>query len=67
MSMLAEAGVGGFIGKGILDVRVPGIDIFPSVSCSWGPSSGFYLYAASIVILFILIFVIFSGKIFKKR
>ena len=67
MSMLAEVGVGDFMGKGILDVSVPGKDIVPSVSCSWGPSLGFYLYVISIVILFIVIVGILSRKYFKSR
>ncbi len=67
MSMLAEVGVGDFMGKGILDVSVPGEDILPSVSCSWGPGLGFYLYVISIVILFIVIIGIISRKYFKNR
>jgi len=64
MSLLAEVGVGDFMGKGILDVSVPGEDVLPSISCSWGPSFGFYLYVISIVILFIEIIGITSRKYF---
>jgi len=67
MSMLAEVGVGGFMGKGILDVSISGKDIVPSVSYSWGPSLGFYLYVISIFILFIVIVGILSRKYFKSR
>ena len=67
MSTLTELGVGGFIGKGLLDVSIPGKDISPSVSCSWGPSLGFYLYVISIVILFIVIIEILSKKYFKSK
>ncbi|MCK5030123.1 MAG: carboxypeptidase regulatory-like domain-containing protein, partial [Thermoplasmatales archaeon] len=67
MSTLTEVGVGGFIGKGPLDVSIPGKDIAPSVSCSWGPSLGFYLYVISIVILFIVIIGILSKKYFKSK
>ena len=67
MSMLAEVGVGDFMGKGILDVSIPGKDTFPSISCSWGPSLGFHLYVISIVILFIVIVRILSRKYFKSR
>ena len=64
MSILAEVGVGDFMGKGILDVSVPGEDVIPSISCSWGPSLGFYLYVISIVVLFIEIIGITSRKYF---
>ena len=67
MSMLAEVGVGDLMGKGILDVSIPGKDIVPSVSCSWGPSLGFYLYVISIFILFIVLAGILSRKYFKSR
>ena len=67
MSTLTEVGIGGFIGKGPLDVSIPGKDIAPSVSCSWGPSLGFYIYIISIVILFIVITEILSKKYFKSK
>jgi hypothetical protein len=67
MSTLTEVGVGYFMGKGILDVHIPGKDMAPSVSCSWGPSLGFYLYVISIVILFIVIIGILSKKYFKSK
>jgi len=55
------------MGKGILDVSIPGKDMVPSVSCSWGPSLGFYLYVISIIILFIVIIGILSKKYFKNK
>ena len=67
MSMLAEVGVGEFMGRGVLDVSVPGENMVPSVSCSWGPGLGFYFYVISIVILFIVIVGTLSGKYFKSR
>jgi hypothetical protein len=67
MSTLTEVGVGGFIGKGLLDISIPGKDIAPSVSCSWGPSLGFYLYVISIAVLFIVIIEILSKKYFKSK
>jgi len=66
MNELAEVGIGSFIGSGNLDVSIAGEEIAATIDCSWGPSSGFFLYVLSIGILFLL--VLFNIKtIFKKR
>ena len=54
MSQLAEFGVGSFIGSGNLDISIPGEGTYETLSCSWGPSTGFYLLLLSIVILVII-------------
>ncbi len=69
MSELANQTVGSFIGGGNLDVNIPGEKLYETISCSWGPSIGFYLLLCSIAIL---IFVSYSDfrtiilKILKK-
>jgi hypothetical protein len=53
MSELTKLTVGGFIGDGDLDIRIPGETIYKTMSCSWGPNIGYHLFIASIVSLLI--------------
>jgi len=50
MSTLSEITVGTFFGKGILTISTAGQTDFTSISCNWGPSSGFYLLLLSTII-----------------
>jgi len=52
MSEYANLTVGGFIGKGNIDVSIPGEDIYYSVASSWGPGLGYYLIILSIIFVF---------------
>ena len=51
MSQLTELGVGSFMGNGDLEISLPGLGDVKTLSCSWGPSFGFYLGFISIIIL----------------
>ena len=64
VSELSKVGVGGFIGSGKMDIKIPG-DGISLTDCSWGPSIGFYLILISIVILLIFNFYKFIRAIKK--
>jgi hypothetical protein len=49
MSLLAEVGIGSFLGEGFIDIGVPDQEGLYQVLCSWGPNLGFYLYIVPIV------------------
>jgi len=66
MSELANETVGSFIGDGNLDVSIPGEKLYETISCSWGPSIGFYLLLCSIGVLIFAFYLITRKTIFKK-
>ncbi len=49
-SQLAEIGVGSFSGSGEVTVAIPGQSTC-EIGCTWGPSSGFYLFAGTTSII----------------
>jgi len=51
MSAFTEAGVGSFMGQGILPVSIPGEEFIEPTLCHWGPGIGFWLYVLSGIIL----------------
>jgi hypothetical protein len=51
MSEFAKTTVGGFFGSGPLEIVIPGEKMFVTMSCSWGPSIGFFLLLTSIIFL----------------
>jgi len=53
MTELGNVTVGSFIGEGNLNINIPGEKLSESISCSWGPSIGFYLLLCALVILII--------------
>ena len=67
MSELSKVSIGTIIGKGYLDVGVPGESQIHSVLCNWGPSIGFYIYLIAIVFLLMTISIIFFTKKEKKQ
>jgi len=57
MGTFAEVGVGSFSGQGMLPVTIPGEENVVQINCSWGPTTGFYLSALSVLVMvFLLIF-----------
>jgi hypothetical protein len=66
MNELASVGVGGFIGDGTLDIGIPGEDTSVSMVCSWGPSTGFYLYLVSILLMFAVLLCKIRTRFVKK-
>jgi hypothetical protein len=60
MTQVTEVGVGSFIGNGDLEFNIPGEEIYETLSSSWGPSFGFYLYISAIVLTL-------SLSVFKLR
>ena len=52
----STATVGKTFGSGMLDVNIPGENMFVSISCNWGPSLGFYFCVLSAVLTLILLF-----------
>jgi hypothetical protein len=51
MSTFTEVGVGSFVGKGNVDVSIPGEELNVSVLSQWGPGNGFFIYVVSTLIL----------------
>ena len=56
MSEFSKVGVGSFIGKGNLDINIPGENTAFNVQSNWGPSIGFYLYLGSFIVFLLYIF-----------
>lgn len=57
ISELSDKGVGSFLGSGNLDIIIPGEARYETLSCDWGPGTGFYLFLLSIIIFaFIFVF-----------
>jgi len=67
MSEVANAIVGSFFGSGNLDISIPGESAFVTMSCSWGPGLGFYLFLSSFIILGIVLFLNIKPENFKIR
>jgi hypothetical protein len=66
MSKLANSTVGSLMGNGNIEISIPGEKTFETLSCSWGPSIGFYLtLTATIILIFDLI--LYIKKTFFKR
>lgn len=57
MSMVAEIGVGSFMGSGDISISIPGQTQSVIIPCSWGPGVGFILASISLIILFSAIFI----------
>ena len=66
MSELGNITVGSFIGKGNLNIGIPGEKLSETISCSWDLSIGFYLLLCSIVILIIAFYLDIRMTILKK-
>jgi uncharacterized membrane protein YhaH (DUF805 family) len=67
MSTFTEVGVGSFVGKGNIDVSIPGEELSVSVLSQWGPGNGFFIYVVSTLILssFLLV-TLYKNKKKKK-
>jgi len=65
ISQLTAVSVGSFIGKGILEITIPGISVSKNINCNWGPGIGFYFILISFIIL--LVNILKSFLKFKKR
>ena len=65
MSELANQTVGSFFGDGNIDVIISGEEMYETISCSWGPSIGFYLLMCSIGVLIFVSYSDFKRIIFK--
>jgi len=63
MSQLAEVGIGSFMGEGDIDVKIPGEDTVSTILCSWGPTTGFFLFSFSIISLLITLGIIMRKKV----
>jgi len=57
MSMVAEIGVGSFMGSGDISISIPGQTQGIIIACSWGPGIGFILLIFSLIILLSSIFI----------
>jgi len=51
VATLTKAGVGTFIGEGVISFSIPGENVRISAEAFWGPSLGFYLCLISIIIV----------------
>jgi len=56
-SQLTQVGVGSFMGSGNLDITIPGEVEQTTISCSWGPGTGFYLLIPSFILLILTLFI----------
>ena len=65
MSEMAKAAIGSFIGNGNLDINIPGEATYETLSCSWGPSIGFYLILCCNIILISIFCLSIRKKVFK--
>jgi hypothetical protein len=63
MSLLAEAGVGSFLGEGLVDISIPGESMTEMVHCTWGPTVGFYQY----MIAFLFLVVTLMNRVYQYR
>jgi hypothetical protein len=63
MSEFANITVGSLFGSGELEVNIPGKNIYETLTCNWGLSTGFYLMLFSTIILLILTVVRIKKKI----
>jgi len=62
MSVFTKAGVGSFMGQGMLSVSIPGTEYNKPVLCQWGPGVGFWLY----LICGIILIATFIIQVYKK-
>jgi len=53
MSALTGVGVGSFIGEGVLEVDIPGVDSVSALNQQWWPTLGFYLVLLAAINLFV--------------
>ena len=66
MSELAKVGVGSFIGEGNMDINIVGEGMTTGIYCHWGPSIGFYLCSASIILLLFPLFYYIIRELHKR-
>jgi omega-hydroxy-beta-dihydromenaquinone-9 sulfotransferase len=59
---VCRVSIGSIIGQGQLEVGVPGESKINSVLCNWGPSIGFYIYLAAIIVLIVPFLIYFFKK-----
>jgi hypothetical protein len=67
LSEMAIATFGSFIGSNPLETSIPGESMYQTLSCSWGPSIGFYLLLFSTIILIITFVLDVRKKIIKIK
>lgn len=68
MSEFTKTTVGSFYGNGNLDITIPGEKMFITWFCNWNPSSGFYLFLISIIVLiFNLVIDLKAKNFFYKK
>jgi len=63
MTQLTEIGIGSFIGKENLEIKIPGEEMSETIFCGWGPSVGFYLCLLSIYSIILILFIISIKKV----
>lgn len=53
MMTYSQAGVGSFLGAGIVEVPVPGISNPLPIQCHWGPAEGFIVFIGAFIVLLV--------------
>jgi hypothetical protein len=59
---VCRVSIGSIIGQGQLEIGVPGESKINSVLSNWGPSIGFYIYLAAIIVLIVPFLIYFFKK-----
>jgi hypothetical protein len=67
MSELTSIGVGSVLGKGEIDIDIPGENMIESISCSWGFHLGLYLILGSSIISGFLFLLNLRKMLFKSK